>query len=460
MSKVMAVATREFKQTVFRPVFILAVVGMPLLFGTLAVVAGVMMVTHEEPPLVGTVKVVADDESLVPALATEFTEEARQKEQERQAKDQLEGIKQGNISAGGGSTQPMGHRGEVDITARSADAGEAIDTLKQRVRDGVLLALAIVDEQVITTPEADAERPKFQLFVQEDVDSDNVSLIENAIGRAVVRVRAQRAGLDADTAMSMIKRPGSETSRTLAEGGERSDSGTKRELQQLIPMAFMILLWVGVLVAGQHLLMSTIEEKSNRVMEVLLSAASPMQLVTGKILGYGGVGLLIIGLYGGVAVGGGIVGTTAAGVNFTDWVNPVDLIYLVVFFFMAYFMIASLFAAVGSAVTDVREANTLVTPVMLLLMVPWMLWMPISQAPNGMGATIFSFVPPASPFAMVIRMTAEEPIPTWQIITSIVWGIVCTFGLMWGAAKIFRVGTLMYGKPPSPIELLKWLRYS
>jgi ABC-2 type transport system permease protein len=127
---------------------------------------------------------------------------------------------------------------------------------------------------------------------------------------------------------------------------------------------------------------------------------------------------------------------------------------------MAYFMIASLMAAVGSAVTDIREANTLVMPVMLIAMIPLILWLPISQDPNGGIATAFSYIPPAIPFVMILRIAADEPVPLWQIPATIAWGYACVLAMVWIAAKIFRVGVLMYGKPPSPFQLLKWLRYA
>jgi ABC-2 type transport system permease protein len=114
-------------------------------------------------------------------------------------------------------------------------------------------------------------------------------------------------------------------------------------------------------------------------------------------------------------------------------------------------------AAVGSAVSDLREAQSLVGPVMMVLVVPLMLWMPIVQNPNGMLATIAGFIPPATPFVMILRLTAAtEPIPVWQTIASIVWGFACAFGMLWLAARIFRVGVLMQGKPPTPRELVKW----
>ena len=264
-----------------------------------------------------------------------------------------------------------------------------------------------------------------------------------------------RSDLDPDTAMAMLRRPRSSTRRLLASGEELQESANLREIRaQIIPMAFMMLLWIAVMTSSQHLMMSTIEEKSNRVMEVLLSAVSPFQLIAGKIFGHGFVGLLIMAIYSGLAI--------ASLVSFAllNLIDLADLVYLVIYFFMAYFMIASIMAGVGSAVTDIREANTLMMPVMLIAMIPLILWMPISQDPNGGIGTAFSYIPPAIPFVKILRIAADEPVRVWQIPATIAWGYICVAGMVWMAGKVFRVGVLMYGKPPSPWQLLKWLRYS
>jgi ABC-2 type transport system permease protein len=113
-------------------------------------------------------------------------------------------------------------------------------------------------------------------------------------------------------------------------------------------------------------------------------------------------------------------------------------------------------AAVGSAVSDLREAQALVTPAMLVLIVPMILWLPITDSPNGALATATSFIPPAIPFVMIMRLTGTEAIPFWQTALSIVVGFAAMFGMLWAAARIFRVGVLMQGKPPSLLELMKW----
>jgi ABC-2 type transport system permease protein len=199
------------------------------------------------------------------------------------------------------------------------------------------------------------------------------------------------------------------------------------------------------------LLTTTIEEKSNKVMEVLLAAVSPMQLLGGKIAGYSLVSLVMLVMYGGL----GLAGLSAAAM--LDLVPLVHLVYLAIYFVMAYVMVSAMMAAVGSAVSDLREAQSLVTPVMMVLIVPLMLWAPIIDNPNGLLATVTGFIPPAIPFVMILRLTAAtEPIPVWQTALSIVWGFACAYGMLWVAARIFRVGVLMQGKPPTPKELIRW----
>ncbi len=465
MSKIAAIAWREFKQTVMRKIFLLAVLGMPVLIIAIMAIAGVMMKTHQEPPLVGTVAIVDPTGELSAAAQIEFDQEKIRRDEERQ---QREAVETATEALGSGSipSGPLGKpgaiqkatRGEVIITIErvEGETDAALKTLKQRVRDDELLAAAVIGPEVLDASPDQGERPQFQLFVSEHLDSDHVSLIEQRLGASVVRVRAQRTGKDPDEVLAMLKRPRADTKRLLEGEQEMDASATSRKLAQIIiPMAFMMLIWIGTLTSSQHLLMTTIEEKSNRVMEVLLSAVSPLQLMTGKILGHGGVGLLIVLIYSSVGIAALI-----ALERFTQFITTMDLVYLAIFYFMAYFMIASIMAAVGSAVSEIREANTLVTPVMMLLMVPWMLWMPITQSPNGTVATVCSFIPPMSPFAMILRHVAEEPVPMWQYPVSIIWGYICVLGMVWFAAKIFRVGVLMYGKPPSLLQLIKWARYS
>ncbi len=467
MSKVLTIAWRDFCQTVLRKVFLIAVIGIPVLIVASIGVMVLILKTHKQPDLIGTVAVIDPSGEVATAVRREFEPESVAAEERTRMQEQFaeaeaitgQSLEMTDAAAAAEFDMGIGV-GKVilEVEAHDDASPEAVEEIKARVRRGELLAVAVFPEKVLETPAPGArgaEEPRFDLYVAGGLDGDHVSFIERQLGDAVVRVRSARSGLDADVAMAMLRRPDAETRRITESGTETSENRMSREIrQQILPMIFMMLIWISTFTAANHLMMSTIEEKSNRVMEVLLSAVSPLQLMTGKILGQGGVGLLIVLIYSFLGVG------SLVALRRIDLVSWLDLASLFIYFFMAYFMIASIMAAVGSAVSDIREANTLVAPVMLVVMIPLILWMPISQAPNGAIATAFSFIPPAIPFVMILRVAADEPVPIWQVPATVVWGYACVIGMIWMASKIFRVGVLMYGKPPTPVQLLKWLRYT
>ena len=220
----------------------------------------------------------------------------------------------------------------------------------------------------------------------------------------------------------------------------------------VMPLAFIGLVLMSVMVSGQYLLTTTIEEKQSRVVEMLLSAVSPMELMTGKILGQFCVGLVVLVLYSGIGLVA-LVSFAVSGVLDTSLV-----LYLFVSYVIAYFVIASLMAAVGAAVNELREAQTLMTPLMVIVMVAWLLWLPISRNPDSMLALVTSFLPPVNTFAMLLRITSSSPPPTWQILLSLAIGVASVFAALWFAGKVFRIGLLMHGKPPNLRTLVQWSR--
>ena len=215
-------------------------------------------------------------------------------------------------------------------------------------------------------------------------------------------------------------------------------------------MGFTILLMISVMSSGQYLLTTTIEEKSSRTMEVILSAVSPLELLTGKILGQMAVGLTILVTYSSMGIlGPGVDGDVRPS-------RPVAArSTCFIFFLITYVIMGSIMAAIGSAVNELREAQSLMTPVTLFMMIPWLFWYPISRDPNSVFATIISFVPPMNAFAMLLRLTSTSPPPMWQVWLSIVVGIVAAGGALWFASRIFKIGLLMHGRPPNFATLLK-----
>jgi ABC-2 type transport system permease protein len=185
---------------------------------------------------------------------------------------------------------------------------------------------------------------------------------------------------------------------------------------------------------------------------VLLSAVSPIELMAGKILGQMGVSLVALGLY--LALGmAALLSFALLGV-----LEPSLVFYLVVFFVITYLVIGSLMAAIGASVNEMKEAQSLMGPVMIILIIPWVLVGPISLDPNSTFSVAMSFLPPVNTFAMLTRMTSSAPPPLWQVWLSIGVGVASVFAAVWFASKVFRVGLLMYGKPPDLATLIRWAR--
>jgi ABC-2 type transport system permease protein len=447
MRKVMLIAWREFKHTALTKAFIIAAVVAPLgIVGVMLLMPMLMNTTLA--PLKGTMAVVDATGEVAPLIQQELTPQrilersgfSLEKLDEDAVRRNPNSLRRMQYSAG---TPP-----QIEIAVKLFDASADVAALKDQVREGGLVALAIIPADVVQpTPQA----TQYELFVASESSPHHTSMFENAISESIVQARVRRAGTDLQTARQLLSEPDADIMRLGAHGAEARES---TELKMIIPVVFMILLWVTTFTSGNYLLTSTIEEKSNKVMEVLLSAVSPFQLMSGKILGQAGVAFVMLLMYGGA----GLAAMTALAMM--DLIPPILLVYLLLYFIMAFFMIASIMAGVGSAVSELRDAQSLITPAMLVLTVPLLLWLPISNSPNGVLATITSFIPPLTPFVMILRVTtATEPVPLWQIVASLVTGYCWMVVMVWMSAKIFRVGVLMYGKPPTPFELLKWVNY-
>lgn len=247
---------------------------------------------------------------------------------------------------------------------------------------------------------------------------------------------------------------------TGAEAGERSAS-TSDVLNQWGPVAFVYILWVSILVVTQMLMTSTVEEKSNKLVEVLLATLSPMELMTGKILGIAATGLAIVTTWGATFVLAAVVLPALLGapgsLDLTGLAtNPVYLGSFFVYFLLGYLLYAALLAALGSVCNTLKEAQTLAIPVQGILFVPLLAMIPIGRDPSGTLATVLTWIPPFTPFVMMNR--AAQPPDAWVYLGTTVMLLISIAAVTWMGAKVFRVGILMTGQPPSLRELARWVR--
>jgi ABC-2 type transport system permease protein len=226
----------------------------------------------------------------------------------------------------------------------------------------------------------------------------------------------------------------------------------RRQFMRLLPLLVGVLMFVGVLMGGQSLMTSTVEEKSSRVVEVLLAAISPFQLMAGKLIGQLGVGLLALAIYLGLGL------LTLYSFAMLGVIEPMLIVYFLVFFLITYLVFASLMMSIGAAVNQMQEAQSLMGPVMLLLITPYMLSPMIGRAPNSTLSVALSFIPPINSFAMMTRMASDAPPPAWQVWLTVLVGLGAAWVAVWFAGKVFKVGLLMHGKPPNVRTLIRWAR--
>ena len=221
-------------------------------------------------------------------------------------------------------------------------------------------------------------------------------------------------------------------------------------------LIFFIFLYATLIQYGYINLRGVIEEKSNRIVEIVISSVRPTELMLGKIVGIGLVGLTQYAIWTILAMNLSLLAGGAAASVIP--VIPVStLAYFVLYFLLGYFFYASIYTAIGAPFNTDQEAQQLsMIPTMLIVSV-WAFWGMIMNSPNSAPAIVLSMIPFTAPLVMFFRLTLA-PIPAWQVLLSIVIMVLSTFAVAWFAGKIYRVGILMYGKKPTLPEIWRWAR--
>lgn len=219
-----------------------------------------------------------------------------------------------------------------------------------------------------------------------------------------------------------------------------------------LPAIAMFLLFGLVMSSAPQLLNAVIEEKTSRISEVLLGSVPASTLMLGKLLGSVAVTLLLAVIY----VGGGLLMAAQFDyVGIIDWmVVPWFLLFLV----LAIVLYGSMFIAIGAACSEVKDAQGMMTPALVLGMLPIFLWLNVAQNPDSTYSVLLSLFPFATPYLMLLRIAIPPGPPAWQIVLGLVLVCVTTAGMVWVAGRILRVGLLMQGKTASYREMVRWVR--
>ncbi len=291
--------------------------------------------------------------------------------------------------------------------------------------------------------------------------------LERTLGPLVRNERLERLNADSAMKAAAALRVDLQTKK-VTEGKLTGESGEASFLLAYIVDMFM---YISLLLYGVQIMASVIEEKSSKIIEVLVSSMRPFELLMGKVIGVGAVGLVQLGIWAGTglyltkvlgrgvsAAAGTDAAQAAAQTGFTMPTITSDLVVVILlFFFLGFFMYSGLYAAIGSMCNTQQEAQQAATPVTMIIVVGMITMFSTINEPSGTLARVLTFIPFFTPLVVPVRY-AISPLPVSEVAMGVAVMILGTIAIVWLGARIYRVGILSYGKRPGFKELWRWVR--
>ncbi|GAB1344057.1 ABC transporter permease [Gemmatimonas sp.] len=425
MGKLFAVIEREFGERVRSKWFLISTLFAPLLFAALFI--GPPYLAYKSSRSVDLSSMVIIDGSgtqMGEGIATELA----------------------------GGLMATGQRATV-IAVGATDSVKVIDSLRTRVGNNAVPAVAIIDGNTLATG-------AMRLLLAGGAPIVTSERVQAATERELLRQRVADAGLDLEQAERIAKvRVMAKVERVMKDG--RSGNA---QVNLVFGGGVAVLLYMVIVLYGQIVLRGVTEEKQSRVSELVLASVSPKVLLSGKVLGIGGVALVQLGFWTASVVVLlmnrarllGALGVTSTSMSLPN-VTFTELVPLFAYFVLGYVMYAALFAAVGSIVSSEQEAQQAQTPVLMLLVGSVALLQPALADPDGPIARTMSMVPFSSPILMPLRLGLSS-VPTTEVVISIGLLSLTAVAAMIAAGRLYRTALLMYGKRPSIGEIIRWIR--
>jgi ABC-2 type transport system permease protein len=430
------IAKREYLERIRTRAFIVMTILIPVLMGGSLVLPTLFIGRHAQEAK--HIVVVASDQRSGEVIANELTAAKNEATEEKSA---AKG--QGSLPRRG---LPQPSHLEIDVVTNSSEANRAALAAKvdKKQLDGVIWATN------------DALASKHIVFITRDVSSfEENTEIQQSVSKAVQRDILKSKGLsdsEIENAQARVHLDAQSPSGKAAGSFETT----------FMPMLFMIMvLYMSVLLYGINVMNAVLEEKASRVMEVVLASAKPTELMAGKVLGVGAVGLTQIAIW--VAAGIFLPGAMGGNIDLTKVIAAKVVVFFVIFYILGYLLYSSLYAAIGAMCNSQQEAQQLSQLVTLPLVLPLFLIGYIIQYPASPIAVGASMFPLSSPLIMFTRIALyKEPLmKMWdQIAVAIAIDVLTIYLIILLCAKIYRVGILMYGKRPTMPEIMKWLKYA
>lgn len=337
--------------------------------------------------------------------------------------------------------------------ASAAEREHQREGLGQRVLDEDIDAWLWITPQGLADNRVEYHAESVSNFLTQEV-------LETAISQVVQRQRLEQAGMDPDQVADLTHSVGLETVK-VTETGARAEAGFAGFV---LAYVLFFLLYMIIIIYGQQVMNGVLEEKSSRAVEIVISSVRPFELMMGKLVGIGLVGLTQLAVWLGAMAAltaPAVVASLAAlpeGVSIPQ-LAPSLALHFALCFLLGFFLYASFYAAIGSAFNNVQEAQQFASVAVIFLVAPLVLFPAVVNDPNAPWAVVASLIPVFTPLLMMLRIAVQTP-PLWQI--ALGYGLTAAFVcfMVWLTSRIYRVGILMVGKKPTLKEIWRWVRYA
>ena len=436
MTKFLAVVKREYIQRVRAKMFIFSTVLLPAVLSLFGVVPAIIF-SIQTPPL--RVAVVDQTGKMYAELKRSLESDSSDRDSKSDNTNQVRGFPR----------RSFGTFRLEEVNATNQSLEEIRAKLDERLRARELDGYLILPPDFIS-------QGKAEFINRNPGDIVSSGSLQSTLNRATREQRLIEANVDNKTRQELFKPVSLESAGVNTPGRER-DAGASFAL--VFGMGFVM--YLAILMYGQIILGSVVEEKETRIAEILFSSVKPFTLMMGKLVGVSFVALTQLGIWGlafsaFALYGVGVLASRGMSLR-VPGIPLSHYIYFGLFFLLGYFMYATLYALVGSMVTTAQEGGQLAMPIILILAVSFYLFLPVSRSPDSPLAFWVSMIPFSAPVAMVIRIVTQTP-PFWQIALSLLIGFGTVLVIMYAASRIYRVGMLMYGKRASIPEAIRWAR--
>ncbi len=339
------------------------------------------------------------------------------------------------------------------VTPDGIDATQQKLDLSDRVRNRELHAFLEIGPEILH-PGNDYEKFRVSYYAENAMMDDVRGWFSRAINNHVRKLRVEELNVDPEVTQDIFYWVDAQGMGLLSRNVETGSVDDARESSLAealaVPYILMLVMFMMVMMFTLPLLSSVMEEKTERIAEVLLGSVTPFQFMMGKLMGSLCVSLIGSAVY--------IIGGTYIAINmgYAEYV-PYDLFpWFFVFLFLNIFMVGSIMVALGAACNNSKDAQSLQFPAMIPILIPMFVLFPLLKEPLSAFSTTMSLIPPFTPMLMIVRQATPVTIPVWQPILGLLGVIIFTLFNIWVSGRIFRSTILMQGKPPKLGNLINW----